>query len=194
MLEKKDHKEYIDFLKKHYGVPLEKKIVLYLPTWRDYNYRTGKRKPGDFDTDYLVDLKQLQDLLGEEYEIIYKDHVYLSKPENAGFKNYSGAETQELLLIADYLLTDYSSVMFDAMAIDLPVILYCNDFDRNEEDRGVYEEMWSMLQPFVCTDTQQVCDMIKTYAIDESYLRLKETYAHKSTGEDLVKFILDKAK
>ena len=193
LLEKKNRKEYIDFLKKHYGVPAEKKIVLYLPTWRDYNYRTGNRKPNDFDTDYLVDLKQLQNLLGKEYEIIYKDHVYLSKPENVDFKNYSDAETQELLLMADCLLTDYSSVMFDAMAIDLPVVLYCNDFDRNEEDRGVYEEMWGMLQPFVCTDVRQVCDMIKKYSIDENYLRVKEKFAHKPTGEDLVKFILDKA-
>ncbi len=193
LLSQRNNKEYIDYLKAHYGVSPEKKIVLYLPTWRDYNYRTGKRKPDDFDTTYLVDLKRLQGLLGDEYEIIYKDHVYLSKPGNVDFKNYSDAETQELLLMADYLLTDYSSVLFDALAIDLPVVLYCNDFARNEEDRGVYEEMWSMLSPFVCTDEHQVCDMIEAYTIDENYLRVKEKFAHKSTGESLAKFILDKA-
>lgn len=191
LLDKKNNTEYIDFLKDLYGVSKEKKIVLYLPTWRDCNYSFGAPETCDFDLSYLVDLNQLQNLLGNDYEIVYKDHVFLSKPENVNFKNYSEAETQELLLIADYLLTDYSSVMFDAMAIDLPIVLYCNDFERNETDRGIYEEMWNMLKPFVCNDLLQISNMIAEYKIDEKYLRVKEKFSHKRSNGDLSDFILD---
>ena len=191
MLDKKNNTEYIDFLKDLYGVSKDKKIVLYLPTWRDCNYSFGAPETCDFDLSYLVDLNQLQNLLGNDYEIVYKDHVFLSKPENVNFKNYSEAETQELLLIADYLLTDYSSVMFDAMAIDLPIVLYCNDFERNETDRGIYEEMWNMLKPFVCNDLLQISNMIAEYKIDEKYLRVKEKFSHKRSNGDLSDFILD---
>ncbi len=193
LLKHREHKEYIDFLKELYGVSRDKKIVLYLPTWRDYNSGKNKVDSDDFDLSYLVDLNRLQLLLGDEYELVYKDHVFLSKPENVNFKNYSGAETQELLLIADYLLTDYSSVMFDAMAIDIPVILYCNDFERFDENRGVYEEMWNALKPFVCDDTTKVRDMIVNYKIDEHYLIIKEKYSYNPTGESLVDFVIDKA-
>ncbi len=191
LLEKKNDVDFINFLKDLYGISKEKKIVLYLPTWRDCNYGIGDDEERDFDLSYLADLNQLQMLLGDDYEIIYKDHVYLSKPENVDFKNYSSAETQELLLVSDYLLTDYSSVMFDAMAIDLPIILYCNDFEQNEADRGIYEEMWSMLKPFVCSDTNQIADMIKGYKIGENYLNVKEKFSHKPTGESLTDFILN---
>ena len=192
LLAQREHKEYLNFLKEHYGVSKDKKIVLYLPTWRDYNSDKDKAGGEAWDLSYLVDLNRLQALLGDEYELIYKDHVFLSKPENVDFKNYSGAETQELLLIADYLLTDYSSVMFDAMAIDLPVILYCNDFERFEECRGVYDEMWDMLTPFVCNTPVQVRDMIANYKLDENYLKVKEKFSYRSSGESLVDFIIDK--
>ena len=192
LLKQKDNKRYIDFLKEHYGVSKDKKIVLYLPTWRDCNYGKGKSGGEDFDLSYLADLNQLQTLLGDEYELIYKDHVYLSKPENVDFRNYSGAETQELLLIADYLLTDYSSVMFDAMAINLPVILYCNDFEKNEADRGVYGEMWKALKPLVCDDLVKVRNMIVDYKMGEDYLSIKDKFAYRPTGEDLVDFVIAK--
>ena len=189
LINRKDDKEYCTSLKKFYGIPEDKKIVLYMPTWRDYNYKlTDSEK--DFDTNYILNLQDLKSLLGEEYEIVYKDHVFLSKPENIDFKNFQNAETQELLLIADYLLTDYSSVMFDALAIDIPVIMYCNDFERNELARGVYEEMWNDLTPLVCHDTNEVCAAIKDEKTDEICNNLKDKYSHRSVHEDMADFVL----
>ena len=189
LIENKNDEEYIAFIKELYGISKDKKILLYLPTWRDHNYKLSDSDK-KFDTSYIVDLSKLQSLLGDDYEIIYKDHVYLSKPENINFKNFQDAETQELLLVADYLLTDYSSVMFDAMAIDLPVLLYCTDFEKNEIDRGVYEEMWNDLTPFVCKDTEEICTAIKTYQIDGNYTKVKDKYSYKSHG-DLAEFVLN---
>ena len=178
-------------LRRFYSIPEEKKVVLYLPTWRDYNYGIDTEQ---FDLGYLLNLSNLQQLLGSEYEIIYKDHTYLSKPENVDFKNFSSAETQELLLIADYLITDYSSVMFDAFAIDLPVILYCNDFEKNESARGVYPCIWNSLSSFVCTDLQDIAKKIKHHSSNPSYyneIRNNFCCDTEEGNDTLKKFILN---
>ena len=172
LLKNKDNTNYREKLREFYNLPKEKQIVLYLPTWRDYNYGVSE----NFNLDYLIDLNSLQEQLGDSYKIIYKDHSYLSKPENVNFQNLSSAETQELLLIADVLITDYSSVMFDAFAIDLPVVLYCNDIEKNEEARGVYPEIWSDLNDLICTDIRDVVQRIKKHQFTDIQKNIKEKY------------------
>ena len=177
LLDKKDDLNYKNKLKEFYGIPTDKKIVLYLPTWRDYNYRATDEK---FDLDYLLDLKELKQKLGEEYHIIYKDHTYLSKSENVDFKNYNNVETQELLLLADCLISDYSSAIFDGFALDIPVVLYCNDFERNCASRGVYEEMWNDISCYSRETIDELVPLIQNYKLDEQYHKVKDKYSYKN--------------
>ena len=176
-------------LKKKIGISEEKKIILYLPTWRDYNYDVDDK---NFDLNYLLDLNELQKKLGDKFEIIYKDHVYLSKPENVDFKNFYSCETQELLLVADYLITDYSSVMFDAFAIDLPVIIYANDYEKNEEARGVYNEIWNLVKSFDCKNINDICELINKYSYNDKYFELKNKYSYSSES-NLIDIITKKS-
>lgn len=187
LLSHKDDLLYRKRLKEMYGIPADKKMVLYLPTWRDYNYGI---KDEDFDLEYLIDLKDLQKRLGDQYQIVYKDHSYLTKPELVDFLNFETAETQELLLAADVLVTDYSSVMFDALAIDLPLVLYCTDFDKFEASRGVYSQMWSDLRHFVCDNMDELVKRIENAETDVEYFRVKEIYACRP-GDDrtLIEYI-----
>lgn len=67
LLERKDDSDYKKMLKSLYDIPLHKKVILYLPTWRDYNYRMTDE---DCDTAYALDIEQLQALLGKDYFII----------------------------------------------------------------------------------------------------------------------------
>lgn len=106
------------------------------------------------------------------------------------FSKFKSAETQELLLIADYLITDYSSVMFDAFSIDLPVVLYCTDFEKNEEARGVYPEIWNRISYLNCQTIENVAASIKDYRIDDRYYQVKEKYGYKPAGiQNLSEFI-----
>lgn len=174
-------------LRSLYGIPFEKKVVLYLPTWRDYNYKKDNR---DCDVTYALNVSHLQALLGDKYSIISKDHAFLSKLESSQSLGYKDAETQELLLIADYLITDYSSVMFDAFTIDLPVILYCTDFEKNEMVRGVYFEIWNQISHLNCTTVEEVATSIKHYRLDEKYKKVKELYGYRpESAQELSTFI-----
>ena len=188
LLEKSKNSDYIDGLKRIYEIPLDKKVVLYLPTWRDYNYQQAE---AFFDLDYLLNLQELQEKLGDGYVIVYKDHSYLSKPEKIAFKNYGFAETQELLLVADYLITDYSSVMFDAFAIEKPVLLYCTDIEKNEESRGLYLSLWNKVKRYNNLNVDSLIAMMKEYVIDDYYMSIKNQYCYRNKEEKyLSDFIL----
>lgn len=188
LIRKKNDENYKNNLKKLIGIPQNKKIVLYVPTWRDYNFGKNDKQ---YNLNYLIDLNELKIKLGYDYEILYKDHPFISAPENIDFKNYANVETQELLLIADYLITDYSSIVFDALAINIPIILYCNDFRYNQEVRGVYEEIWEELKPYLCVKTEEVATLIFSYKYNENYKYLKDKYSFREKENfNLSEFII----
>lgn len=181
LVDNKDNEALKSEIKEKYNICSDKEIVVYLPTWRDYNY--GKTE--DVDNGYLLDTALLQEKLGDEYLVIDKNHTYLNTAPTAN----QDMETQELLLIADYLVTDYSSVMFDAFAIDVPVAIYSNDFEKYQASRGVYLDMWEDLKPFVSEDVDGVCDMIRGYTFGPAYDYVKEQYCFRDNVNQLMKRI-----
>lgn len=187
LLDNVSDEDYKEKLKELYGFPRDKKIVLYLPTWRDYNY---KSEDGEFDISYLLNPGRLNEQLGEEYLVVYKDHAFISNSKLVDYPNHDSAETQELLLMADYLVTDYSSVMFDAFALDIPVLLYCNDFARNEEERGVYQSIWEDICELNCQSLDEIAEKVKSYPYGQVIENAKQKYGYKSEC-DLAEFILE---
>lgn len=189
LLAQRQDEHYKEVIKEIYGFPKDKKLVLYLPTWRDYNFRT---EDANFDISYLLNPAELQEKLGDDYLVIYKDHAFLSKSELVSYKNYDSAETQELLAVADFLVSDYSSVIFDAFAANIPVALYCNDFEKNEEERGVYAGMWNDISPLLYNGASELADTIKNYKHSElcSELREKYCYNNEETGS-FAEFIIN---
>lgn len=185
LLNNKNNEKLKEDIKNKNNLPLDKKIVLYLPTWRDYNYGEDSEK---FKLDYLLDSSELEKYLNDNYIIVSKNHSFLNNKANITEVN---VETQELLLIADYLVTDYSSVMFDAFAIDLPVILLTKDFNKYMESRGVYDDIWEHMKEFVCEDEEKLAKMIENYKIGFSYKYVKEKFCYKNNQKyKMVDYVL----
>lgn len=186
LLNNKNNIELKKEIKQKHNLPLDKKIISYLPTWRDYNY--GKNTE-NFKLEYLLNSNQLEKYLNDNYIIISKNHSFLNNNENSIAE--IDIETQELLLISDYLITDYSSVMFDAFAIDLPVVLLVKDFKEYMESRGVYEDIWEHMNNFICEDEKAVAKMIEGYDINSNYNCIKEKFCYNNNQKyKLVDYIL----
>jgi predicted glycosyltransferase len=49
-------------------------------------------------------------------------------------RDYTAEPFFELLALADVVVTDYSSVIFDASLLGTPMVFYCPDFDTYERD------------------------------------------------------------
>jgi len=113
----------------------DKKVVLYAPTWR------GLHGNSEFDTSRLEeDLIKLEKL--ENMELLFRGHHMIEKfLVNLNIKCRvvpAHIDTNSLLSIVDILITDYSSIAFDYMALARPIIYYTYDRKEYELERGLY--------------------------------------------------------
>jgi teichoic acid ribitol-phosphate primase len=103
----------VDGLRRRYGIPSGKRVVLYAPTFR------GDRGTRARDPEGL-DLAALQPLLGEGHVVLLRSHPFVRERSGAADRHAGFAidvsdhpDMNELLLVADVLVTDYSSAMFE---------------------------------------------------------------------------------
>jgi CDP-glycerol glycerophosphotransferase len=164
-------------VKKRLALPENKKVILYAPTFRDTD-TTGNNK---FVFDIKMDLHRMKERLGDEYVILLRMHVVISNkltiPEELNTFVYNASkypEIQELSLISDILITDYSSVMFDFANTNQPMLFFTYDFQEYKNNiRGFYMDFEDEAPgPFVY-NTEDII-----YSI-ENIQRIKENYRAK---------------
>ena len=176
LLENKDNEGLKRQLYTKFGLSESKKTVLYLPTWRDYNY--GK-EDADQDYRYMLDCEELQRQLGSDFCIVAKDHSYLHN-DKSSISIPADMETQELLLVADLVVTDYSSVMFDAMAVGKPIALFVNDFEQFDASRGVYPHMWEHLESLAVDNVAALVEVVRTMGNAEANAAARDFFVDDS--------------
>ena len=122
------------------GIPDGKRTVLYAPTYRDHVID----RRGRYRLDLHLDLDQLRRALGDDTIILFRKHHYVADaiPTDAdGFVRDVSAypDGTELMLAADVLITDYSSMMFDYANTGRPMLFFTYDLDRYQDEiRGFY--------------------------------------------------------
>lgn len=118
------------------GIPLEKKVILYVPTWRPFDY-LGKRK---FRYKDALGLEKLYEELKDEYVLLFRPHhlemADLDLSPYAGFVyDVTGVEDiNQLFIISDMMISDYSSVVLDYANLCRPMLLYMYDLERYQSD------------------------------------------------------------
>ena len=131
----------VDQIKTKLKIPSDKKVLLYAPTWRDDLH--------DADMNYFyepaVDFSALQRQLGDSYVVLFRLHTNIS--ETLDLSDYEGFiydvsnidNINELYIVSDILMTDYSSVFFDYGNLKRPILFYMYDKDHYENElRGFY--------------------------------------------------------
>lgn len=134
------------------NIPAHKKIYLYAPTFRNNNdvtvyqleFNMLKQALEDkFGGEWLCLVKLHPHLLSQSYEIINdKNVIDVTKHQ----------DIQELLMIADVLITDYSSLMFDYAISKKPCFLYIPDYKSYiKNERNLYFDVKDL--PFPAAET-----------------------------------------
>ena len=121
----------------------DKKILLYLPTFRDHSKRVD---------DYILfkdNLKAKDYFKENDFVILQKNHrtsvLNDESYEDLIINLKDDYETQELLLIADGLITDYSSCYIDYLFTQRPILFYPYDLEEYlEKDREMYFDYFDM--------------------------------------------------
>lgn len=153
----------------------DKKLLLYAPTFREDTAVSFQKY--DIDMEYV--LNALEQRFGGEYILVYRFHHYLyalGMPQNF----YAGAidatyypDIQELLVAADVVITDYSSLMWDFSLQRRPVFLYQNDEKDYENDRGFYSPVSEWPYPKAHTQ-EELIDIIMHFDNDEYIKNLNQ--------------------
>ncbi len=109
-----------------------KKVYLYCPTVRI-------KEDIIIPFDPKIDWAKLNDELEDDEVFIICRHPSMKEEYIKGrfysrVKDYTFESTSELLAVADVIITDYSSVVFDASLMDKPTVFYCPDYEEHKDD------------------------------------------------------------
>jgi CDP-glycerol glycerophosphotransferase len=168
--------EIAEALKRRLGVPLNKKVLLYAPTWRDDLYQTGL----GYTQDVLLDLELLHRELEADWVILVRTHYYIANRLN--IEQWQGfvydvsrvEDVNELYIMADALLTDYSSVFFDYANTSRPLLFFWPDLEHYaSEVRGFYLDPAGLPGP-KCHTSKEVASALNS--IDDWYTHYGRAY------------------
>ena len=172
--------------KEKLGLPLDKKIILYAPTWRDNEYS----EKGKYKFSSKLDFDKAKEALSDEYIFIVKYHYLVSdKIDWTPYKGfvYTFDETKDiawLYLVSDMLITDYSSVMFDYSILNRPMLFFAYDLEDYKENlRGFYFDFVNDIPGPISRDTDQLIKDIKEYN-EDSWKEKYKNYHDKFNGID----------
>ncbi len=164
----------ISELKKKYHLPINKKIILYAPTWRDNSYNNA-----GYTFELKVNFYSWKRVLGEEYIVLFKPHYLICStyhiPQDLSdfvFLMDPNQDISDAYLVSDALITDYSSVFFDYAQLERPIYFYMYDLGHYAKElRGFYLKVPDDLPNNFVKTEEELLKMIKDDYFDYQRLR-----------------------
>src|SRR5699024_1179516 len=184
-----NNENYIKELKLKLNIPIDKKVILYAPTWRDDQYFSR----GNYKFTLNLELESMQKHLNEEYVLVLRTHYHISNSidvsEYKGFvydlSQYD--DIAELYLISDMLITDYSSVFFDYANLKRPILFYTYDLENYRDKlRGLYFDLEKEVPGPILMTTEDVIEAVENIeSVKEKYsIKYNEFYNRFCSWDD----------
>jgi CDP-glycerol glycerophosphotransferase (TagB/SpsB family) len=116
-----------------------KKVILFAPTFR------GNGAGSAYYPFEKLDAAALLETLGDDYVLIIKHHPFIAQKHpfdervsNRVLDLSKESEINDLLFVTDLLITDYSSVIFEASLLNIPMLFYAFDLEEYVVNRDFY--------------------------------------------------------
>ncbi|NLR33034.1 CDP-glycerol glycerophosphotransferase family protein [Levilactobacillus tujiorum] len=156
-------REDVTALKQELGIPLDKKVVLYAPTYRDNQFA----EKGKYTFELPFSLDEFRERYGQDAVLVLRMHYLISNAldisgyEGVVFDFSNHPNISDLYLISDMLITDYSSVFFDFAYLKRPILFYPYDYHMYKDElRGFYLDYEKDLPGEIAHNEQQLLQMI----------------------------------
>lgn len=161
-----------------FGKNSQKQIILYAPTWRDYE---DLEKQQERTQRVLSQLKRLEK---EKYYVIFKGHQFIEKGlARKGLLSIPRwLDTNELLGVIDILITDYSSIGIDFLCTRKPVIYLIEDFAEYNKGRGLYLKE-NELPGLVCKDAADLPEIITSCESEFTKVNVNNALYYYDNGD-----------
>ncbi len=147
--------------KQQLQLPTDRRLVLYCPTFRDRARRLQK------EYDLPMDLELMRRSLGDDSFLMLRTHYLDRYKLSARYDPFVADvslvhDVTELMLVADVLVTDYSSVMFDFANTGKPMVFYTYDYeDYVRDERGTYLDLPDIAPGPVVEDTAGLIEALR---------------------------------
>lgn len=158
------------------GLPAGKRVVLYAPTWRDNRFYSA----GKYKLDLQLDLARMYEALGDDHVLLVRCHPNIVDRvpvvgEDFVYDVSAYPEVQELFLVTDVLVTDYSSLMFDFANTGRPMLFFTYDLEEYRDHlRGFYFDFEETAPGPLLRTSDEVIEAIR--GADEVSERHKDRY------------------
>ncbi|WP_256358199.1 CDP-glycerol glycerophosphotransferase family protein [Bacillus sp. sid0103] len=167
----------------------DKKVILYAPTYRDNELE---------QFNLVLELDKMARELGQEYRLILRLHPAIVRKDDYAVRypdfvvdlSSRQYEINELLVAADYLITDYSSIPYDFSLLHKPIIFFTYDLDEYKQQRGVMEGFEESLPGPLVKDTESIIELIQNDRFDltkvDYYSEKWNQYSKGHSSQNLV--------
>ncbi|ATL28166.1 bifunctional glycosyltransferase/CDP-glycerol:glycerophosphate glycerophosphotransferase [Streptomyces formicae] len=190
MLFAEDRGKVAERVRRELGIEPGKRIVLYAPTYRDHLAYS----PGRFRYEAALDFGSAESVLGDDHVLLVRKHPLtagrLTGARTPFVRDVSGhPRTAELLLIADVLVTDYSSLMFDFAHTGRPMLFHAYDLEHYRDTvRGFYLDFETRAPGPLLASTGEVVEALRDLdAIAarhaDAYAAFREAYCDLDDGK-----------
>lgn len=126
-------------VKTQLNIPLDKQVILYAPTFREYT----KDSNSNCIIAPPINFEHWKQILGERYVVLFRAHYEVVKVMDIKYNDFVRNLSQypnlnDLMLISDMLISDYSSIFFDYSILARPMLCFAYDYDKYSSKRGLY--------------------------------------------------------
>lgn len=170
-------KEIVDRLHEELPFINGKKVILFAPTFRGNGQQTAYYPFG------MINFKEIYEALKNEYVFLLKIHPFVqNKPEipyeydNFFYDVSEYREINDLLLISDQLVTDYSSVCFEYALLNKPMVFFSPDLGEYMSDRDFYYDYFDFIPGSYASNTTMLIEKLKKESVDTKRLETFKDY------------------
>lgn len=195
----RNSKNEIASIKKKLNIPSKKKVILYAPTFREYNRDSGSNCTFTLP----FNLQKWEKQLSNEFVLLIRAHYEIVRNIDFGNTDFvinvsSYESLNELMLISDLLISDYSSIFFDYSILERPMLAYCYDFDTYNKKRGMYFDIREMLECYIDNEDDIIDEIVSKRYINRINIskKFKDKFVERSgdSSERCIELIKRKLK
>ena len=161
-----------------------KRKILFAPTFRG-------RGSGDAHYDYdQIDFRELYESCGPDTVILFRQHHFVPDPApippefaDRLIDVASYPDTNDLMLISDVLITDYSSVIYEYALLERPMIFFAYDLDTYSATRGMHKDYREAAPGSIATTFDQLVELIRMPELSNAMTKefVKENFDYVDT-------------
>lgn len=161
------NKNLIKKVRKYLSIWNDEKICLYAPTFRKDNSLNS------YNINYKALVNELEKKFKWKWKILLRLHPSLSNQSQKilGFGSdvinvTDYPDIQELLLASDFMITDYSSCVFDYALTYKPALIYASDIEEYKKERDFFVNIDDTPFP-IATNNNELITIVKSFNINK---------------------------